>query len=60
MGSASTAISTALGISSRQICRTPLPIVRRRSSWAPRAAKRASVGNRIVAIAMENSPCGSW
>ena len=41
------------------IWRTPLAIVRRRSSRAPRAAKRASVGNRIVAIEIENSPCGS-
>ena len=44
IGSASTAISTALGISSRQIWRTPVPIVRRRSSRAPRAAKRDMVG----------------
>ena len=60
IGSASTAISTALGISSSAIWRTPLAIVRRRSSLAPRAAKRDSVGNRIVAIEIENRPCGSW
>ena len=51
---------TALGISSRQIWRTPLAIVRRSSSRAPRAAMRARVGNRIVAIEIENSPWGSW
>ena len=38
IGTASTAISTALGISSMAIWRTPVPIVRRRSSRAPRAA----------------------
>ena len=55
-----TAINTALGIRSRQIWRTPLPIVRRMSSRAPRAAKRDRVGKRIVAIEIENRPWGSW
>ena len=42
------------------IWRIPLAIVARRSSWSPRAAKRARVGKSTVAIATEKIPCGSW
>ena len=41
------------------IIRIPFAMVERRSSIAPRAAKRARVGKMTVATATENIPCGS-
>ena len=37
----------------------PFAIVERRSAYSSRAAKRARVGKRTVAIATEKMPCGS-
>ena len=59
IGCASTAMNAADGISVRQICRMPLAIVLRRFTYSRLAAKRASVGNRIVAMATEKIPCGN-
>ena len=59
IGSASTSVQAAAGISSRQICRVPVPVSARRPSVSPRMASRASAGNRTVATATLNIPCGS-
>ena len=59
IGSASTALTTAAGMSRNAIWRRPLLTVLRKPSMSPRTAKRESDGNSTVAIATENIPCGS-
>ncbi len=59
IGSASTALTTAAGMSRNAIWRSPLLTVRRNPSMSPREAKRDSDGKSTVAIATEKIPCGS-
>ena len=59
IGVASTANSAADGISSRLICRVPLPTARRIPPTSRLDANRLSVGNRTVATATLKMPCGS-
>ena len=60
IGSERTRTAAAAGSRTKRIWRIPLAIVARRLSCSPRAAKRARVGKRTVAIATEKIPCGSW
>ncbi len=59
IGSARTALTTAAGMSRNAIWRSPVLTVARNPSMSPRVANRDSDGKRTVAIATENTPCGS-
>ena len=59
IGSASTALTTAVGASRNAICRRPRETVSPKPRMSPRLASRESVGKSTVAIATENIPCGS-
>ena len=51
-------MNAAAGISSRLIWRMPVPTARRMPAASRRAAMRLRVGNRTVATATLNIPCG--
>ena len=59
IGSGSTIVTAAAGISSSAIWRMPLPWVALRPSQSWRATRRLSAGNSTVATATLNMPCGS-
>ena len=59
MGTASTSVIAAHGMSSRNTPRMPVASRERTPSRSPRLTNRLSAGNSTVATATLNMPCGS-